>query len=81
MHQWMWGLVHDDPEIFALLASANNLPASERFLELGAASADFAVNIGIVDGDDLGEGLADEVFADIVDYARDFGDFGHVECL
>lgn len=58
---------HLYPEVFALLAGADDFFARQAFLEFGGAGADFAVDVGVVGGGDVGEGLVNKVFADEVD--------------
>ena len=45
--------------LFALLSCTNNLLARKCFLNFGATSADFAVDIFILNCYNFGEGLAD----------------------
>lgn len=47
----MWGRVHDEPEVFALLAGVEDLLASQGCLEGAGGCADFAVDdLGMLDG-------------------------------
>lgn len=74
MHDRVRRFVEHHVEVLPLLVGACDFPAGDMFLEGVGGGADFAVD------DVVGEGLAcfdraaDEVLADVVDYAGYFAD-------
>src|SRR5271155_2263571 len=77
VHHRMRRTRHDYPKVFALLTCIDDALASKCFLELRTTGAHFAVDTWIVNCDDFGKSLPDEVLSNVVNNARDFGDLGH----
>ena len=74
MHHCVWRFVECHVEVLALLVCARDAPALDGFLEGIGGGTDFAVDDVVGVGGAGGDGAADEVLAEVVDYARDFSD-------
>lgn len=79
MHHCMWWCRHCDPEVFPLLASANDLLPLHRLLKLGCAGPNFAVYDIIVLCLHLGECLSDQMLTNEMYNARNLCKLRHID--